>query len=112
MVNIRHAGGAALIVALATCFWPSIGETTQGTARTVRGDVIAINLNAQPHTIVVRVMRPNRQELIVGARVPSDTRIRLGERSATLADIRVGAVVHLTYLKNPDGLVARSITVP
>jgi hypothetical protein len=101
-----------LALTLAICFWPSIGKTTQDTARTVRGDVVATNVKDQPHTIVVRVMTPNRQELIVGARVPSDTRIKLGNRSATLADVRVGAVVHLTYLKNPDGLVARSITVP
>jgi hypothetical protein len=81
-------------------------ETIQ---RTVRGTVMAANTAADPQTIVVKVILPNKDELIVGARVPTDTKITRGSRAARLADIKVGEPADITYLKTSDGLIARSI---
>jgi len=80
--------------------------------RTVRGTVLATNPAIDPQTIVVKVVLPNNKgELIVGARVPTDTRIARGTRAAKLADLKVGEAAEITYLKSPDGLIARSIHV-
>ena len=72
---------------------------------------MAANPVVDPQTIVVKVALPNKEELIVGARVPTDTTITRGTRAARLADITVGEAAELTYLKSPDGLIARSIHV-
>jgi hypothetical protein len=79
--------------------------------RTVRGEVVATNLNDTPHTIVVRVLLPNKDELTVGVSVPPETRITRAKRPATLADIKVGEPVDLTYRRNPAGLAAQAIAV-
>ena len=79
--------------------------------RTVRGTVIATNTSADPQTVVVKVMLPNKEALIVGADVPTDTKITRGKRAARLADLTVGEAAEITYLKSPDGLIARSIHV-
>lgn len=89
--------------------FPSIaGETIQ---RTVRGTVIAINAAVDPQTIVMNVSLPNKETLTVGARVPADARITRGSRATRLSDLKVGEAAELTYLKKPDGLIARSIHV-
>jgi len=49
--------------------------------------------------------------LIVGARVPTDTKIMRGKRAIKMVDLKVGEAAALTYLKSPDGLIARSIHV-
>ena len=72
---------------------------------------MATNSAVDPQTIVVKVALPNKEELIVGARVPPDTTITRGTRAARLADLRVGEAAEFTYLKSPDGLIARSIHV-
>ena len=79
--------------------------------RTVRGVVVATNFTDTPHTIVMRVLMPNKEELIVGADVPPEAGITRGKRSVSLSDIKTGEVANMTYSKNPDGLVARSIRV-
>lgn len=83
-------------------------ETIQ---RTVRGTVIAANTAADPQTIVVKVILPNKEELIVGARVPTDAKITRGSRAIRLADIKAEESADLTYLKTSEGLIARSIHV-
>lgn len=89
----------------------SVSAASQETLRIVRGEVVASNLKDDPQVIVVRVVMPNKEELIVGATVPPGTDMKRGKRAVTLADIKPGEVVVLGYLKNPDGLVARSIHV-
>jgi hypothetical protein len=86
----------------------SSAETIQ---RTVQGTVVATNVDVDPQIIVVEVVRPNEDSLVVGARVPPDTRIMRGNQAAQLADIQVGEKADMTYLKTPDGLIARSIHV-
>jgi hypothetical protein len=96
------------LVALTTPLATAATETIQ---RTVRGTVMATNTAVDPQTIVVKVVLPNKEELIVGARVPTGTKITRGTRATRLADLKVGEAAELTYLKSPDGLIARSIHV-
>ena len=85
--------------------------STEAAKRTVRGTVVATNPAVDPQTIVVKVMLPNKEELIVGARVPADTKITRGTRATELANLKVGEATVITYLKSSDGLIARSIHV-
>ena len=96
------------LVALTTPLTTGAAETIQ---RTVRGTVIATNTAVEPQTVVVKVVLPNREELIVGADVPTDTKITRSKKAAGLVDLTVGDVAVITYLKSPDGLIARSIHV-
>ncbi|MDH5741715.1 MAG: hypothetical protein OEY77_15450 [Nitrospira sp.] len=86
----------------------SSAETIQ---RTVQGTVVATNVDVDPQIIVVEVVLPTEEELVVGARVATDTKIMKGKQAARLADIQVGETAAITYLKTPDGLIARSIHV-
>ena len=79
--------------------------------RTVRGTVVATDVTVDPPTIVVEVTLPNKEALVVGTRVPTDTRIKRGKQDAQLADVKVGERADITYLKTSDGLIARSIHV-
>jgi hypothetical protein len=99
---------AACFLAAAAPFADVSAETVQ---RTVRGTVTATNVTVTPHTIVIRVVLPDKQEMIVGARVPADTRITRGKHAAGLADVKVGESADVTYLKTSDGLTTRSIHV-
>ena len=99
---------AAGIIAAAVPFTEVCAETAQ---RTVRGTVTATNVAVDPQTIVIRVVLPDKEEMIVGARVPADTRITRGKRTTGLSDVKVGESAEVTYLKTSDGLTARSIHV-
>ncbi|WP_455246118.1 hypothetical protein [Petrachloros mirabilis] len=87
-------------------FTDILAETVQ---RTVRGTVIATNVTVEPQIIVLRVMLPNKEEMIVGARVPTDTDITRGKQPAGLGDIKVGESAVVTYVKSPDGLTTKAI---
>ena len=97
-------GLVALTIPLATV-------ATETIQRTLRGTVTATNPAVDPQTIVVKVILPNKEELIVGARVPTDTKITRGTRVTRLAELKVGEAAEMTYLKSPDGLIAQSIHV-
>ncbi len=86
----------------------SSAETIQ---RTFQGTVVATNVDAEPQIIVVEVVLPNQEALIVGARVATDTKIMKRRQATRLADVQVGEKADITYLKTPDGLIARSIHV-
>lgn len=96
------------LLTLATPLATVAAETLQ---RTLRGTVMATNPAVDPQTIVVKVLLPNKEELIVGARVPTDTKIMRGTRVTRLAELKVGEAAEMTYLKSPDGLIAQSIHV-
>lgn len=96
-------------VGLVTLMTPLATVAAETIQRTVRGTVMAANTAADPQTIVVKVILPNKDELIVGARVPTDTKITRGSRATRLADIKVGEPADITYLKTSDGLIARAI---
>jgi len=90
---------------------PVIVHAEETLQRTLRGTVIATNVDADPQTIVISVLLPNKEELIVGARVPQDTTITRKKQVAQLAELKVGEAAEITYLKAPDGLIARSVHV-
>jgi hypothetical protein len=71
--------------------------------------VVATNVGVDPQTIVVKVLLPNKEVLIVGARVTPDTKITRGKQAVRLSEVKAGEKVELMYLKAPDGLIARSI---
>ena len=96
------------LVILTTPFVTVAGETIQ---RTVRGTVTATNTAVEPKTVVVKVILPNKEELIVGADVSTNTKIMRGKKAVRLADLTVGEAAEITYLKSPDGLIAQSIRV-
>lgn len=98
-------------IGLVTLTAPLATAATETIQRTVQGTVMAANPAVDPQTIVVKVILPNKEELIVGARVPTDTKITRGTRATRLADLKVGEAAEITYLKSPDGLIARSIHV-
>lgn len=100
-----------LICGLGGAAFPVAGNAHEAMQRTVRGTVVATNVGVDPHTIVVNVPLPNREELVVGARVLPDTRIMRGRQTAQVADVNVGERVEITYLKTSNGLIARSIHV-
>lgn len=89
------------------------GSTTASAAdpvvRTVRGEVIAVTVSDTPQVIVVKTMTAAKKEMIVGATVESGAAVTRGKVRITLADIKVGETVELKYIKNTDGLVAKSI---
>ena len=95
-------------MALTTPLTTGAAETIQ---RTVRGTVLATNTAVDPQTIVVTVALPNKEALIVGARVPTDTKITRSTKATKLADLKVGEAAEVTYLKSSDGLIAQSIHV-
>lgn len=96
------SGGAA---------FPVAGYADEAKQRTVRGAVVATNIDVDPQTIVVKVLLPKKEVLIVGARVPPDTRITRGKQAVRLADVKTGETAEISYLKTSDGLIARSIHV-
>lgn len=97
-------------VMLASTLMASPSATaTESASRTVRGDVMAVNVSASPQVIVVKTMTPAHEELVVGAAVNSGTIITRRKQPAHLNDLRVGEPVTITYLKGKDGLIAQSI---
>lgn len=99
-------GILAVSLAAAVPIMSHAGEVVQ---RTVRGTVVATNVEANPQIIVVKVLLPSKEEMIVGARVSADTKITKGKQAAQLADLKAGQTAEVTYLKTSDGLLAQSI---
>lgn len=100
------SGILAASLAAAVPIMSHAGEVIQ---RTVRGTVVATNVEANPQIIVVKVVLPSKEEMIVGARVSADTKITKGKQAAQLADLKAGQTAEVTYLKTADGLLAQSI---
>ena len=101
---------------LLACGWTGMAVTISSRAaetieRTVAGTVVATDVTVDPQTIVVEVTLPTQEALVVGARVPTDTKIKRGKQDIHLADVKVGEKADITYLKTSDGLIARSVHV-
>lgn len=88
-----------------------VGTAASPLVRTVSGDVEAVNLAAAPQVIVVKVILPTKEDLIVGATVGADVAITRGKEQASLADVKAGDRVRITYEKRADGIAARAIHV-
>jgi hypothetical protein len=72
-------------VGLVVLMPPLATAATEIIQRTVRGTVTVTNTSVDPQTIVVKVILPNKEELIVGTRVPTDTKITDGKVAAALS---------------------------
>src|SRR5579884_3113136 len=79
-----------------------------GTERTVRGEVVAVNVSHPPQTIVVKLTVSGNREMIVGADVGNDTPILRGGTRVPLNAIKPGDRVTLVYVKHDKGLTASS----
>ena len=86
--------------------WGSSGRTYR-----VHGQVVAVNMVQAPHMIVVKTPLSKHDDMTVGARVTSQTKIvRKGKRIG-LQTIKVDEAVWLTYVKQRDGVFAQTIQV-
>ncbi|MCP9453527.1 MAG: hypothetical protein NNA23_12685 [Nitrospira sp.] len=108
MSTILFLAGA-LALSVGVTGMPQTGQAGEAIQRTVRGTVVATNVEANPQIIVVKVVLPNKEEMIVGARVSADTKITKGKQAAQLADLKAGQMAEVTYLKTSEGLLAQSI---
>ena len=90
---------------------PSDSEAADGRTYRVHGQVIAVNIIQTPYMIVIKTPLTQHNDMTVGAKVTAQTRIvRKGTRIALQA-IRVGEGAWLTYVKQRDGVIARTIQV-
>ena len=90
---------------------PPDSEAASGRTYRVHGQVMAVNIAQAPHMIVVKTPLTKHNDMTVGAKVTAQTRIvRKGKRVA-LQTIREGEVVWLTYVKQRDGVFARTIQI-
>lgn len=90
---------------------PPDSEAASGRTYRVHGQVVAVNVGQSPHMIVVKTALSKQDDMTVGARVTSQTKIvRKGKRIA-LQTIRVDETVWLTYIKQRDGVFAQTIQV-
>jgi len=105
-------GGLFTIAALmALLCIPSGSEAASGRIYRVHGQVIAVNITQMPHMIVVKTPLTTHDDMTVGAKVTSQTRIiRKGKRIA-LQVISIGERVWLTYIKQRDGVFAQIIQI-
>ena len=110
MTRVRQAWRALFAVAalvMLLCI-PSDSEAADGRSYRVHGQVIAVNVTETPHMIVVKTPLTKHNDMTVGAKVTAESRIiRKGKRIA-LQTIRVGEMVWLTYVKQRDGVFART----
>ena len=101
---------AVVVLVLLVCLPPE-SRAADGRTYRVHGQVMAVNVAQAPHMIVVKTPLSKHNDMTVGAKVTSQTRIvRKGKRIALQA-IRVGEAVWLTYVKQRDGVFARVIRV-
>lgn len=107
--SVRWSWGIVMGLAVIGAVVASAQAESKTAARTVRGEVVAINVQDSPNTIVVKAMKGSKEELIVGATVGADTKIVRGKQKIGLDALKMGESVDLSYVKQDDGLVARSI---
>lgn len=90
---------------------PSVpaSEAAQGRTYKVQGIVIGVTSNQSPQLIVVNTPITPKNFMTVGATVTAQTKILRGQKKVPLHNIRVGESVWLTYVKSPEGLLARTI---
>lgn len=99
---------ARVLASLAVLAAAGQGIASAEAVRTVSGEVVAVNGQATPPTIVVKAMI-GKKELIVGATVEKQVPVTRGGKPVALDDIKAGEVVELRYVKQEDGLAARAI---
>ncbi len=91
---------------------PLSSQAAGSVVRTVSGEVEAVNVAVTPPIIVVKVRLPSREEMIVGATVAADVPVTRGKKRASLAEIKSGDHVRITYEKHAEGISAKAIHTP
>ncbi len=113
MTGMRHVRVALVAIAslMALLCIPPDSWGASGRTYRVHGQVVAVNVVQAPHMIVVKTPLSKHDDMTVGAKVTSQTRIiRKGKRIA-LQTIRVDEAVWLTYVKQRNGVFAQTIQV-
>jgi hypothetical protein len=113
MPRMGQAWMTAFAVAILTILFciPPDSEAADGRIYRVHGQVIAVNIAQAPYVIVIKTPLTKHDDMTVGAKVTAQTRIvRKGTRIALQA-IKVGEGAWLTYVKQRDGVIARTIQV-
>src|SRR3954465_1816962 len=95
----------AALMALLICTPPG-SEGASGRTYRVHGQVIAVNVTQTPHMIVVKTPLTTHDDMTVGAKVTSQTKIIRNGKRIALQAIRMGERVWLTYIKQRDGVFA------
>lgn len=101
---------AAATLIMLPCLPPD-SEAADGRTYRVHGQVIAVNIVQSPHMIIIKTPLTKHDDMTVGAKVTSQTRIVRKGTKVTLQAIRVGEEAWLTYVKQRDGVYARTIQV-
>ncbi len=100
---------AVVMVSVTTLY--SISATAGNViVRRATGEVVATDTVATPNTIVVRTTNWKGQEFIVGAAVEDDTVIKIGDRPATLEEVKEGDKVDIVYERNKR-VIAKTIRI-
>ncbi len=86
-------------------------EAADGRTYRVHGQVIAVNIAQAPYMIVIKTPLTQHNDMTVGAKVTAQTRIVRKRTRIALQTIRVGEGAWLTYVKQRDGVIARTIQV-
>lgn len=113
MTRARQANGALLAIAalmMLLCIPPD-SEAASGRTYKVHGQVTAVNVSQPPHMIVVKTPLSKHNDMTVGAKVTTQTKIMRKGKRISLQHVSVGEGVWLTYVKQRDGVFARIIQV-
>jgi len=111
MLGIRQATGALFAIVVLLLGNSPDSEASNGRTYRVHGQVVAVNVGHAPHMIVVRTPLSKHDDMTVEAKVTTQTKIRRKKARIALQTIKVGEAVWLTYVKQRDGVFARSIQV-
>src|SRR5438876_11125596 len=93
----------ALLILVAGVVGTFASVPTAASERTVRGEVVPVNVKDSPPVIVLKTMTANNEELIVGATVDSGTVITRGKERVTPGAPHGGRRAGLRSAQNPNG---------
>lgn len=110
-VGIRYTATFMLVLLSVGSLCVPASEAKPGRVYKVQGTIIAITLNQTPPLIVVKTPLGAHDHMTVGATVTKQTKIFRGKKRVTLATLREGEPVWLTYVKTKSGLLAQLIRV-
>lgn len=107
--HLIRSSWLVVVLGFVTLCLPRTAVTAGPLVRTVAGEVEAVNLTTSPQVIVVKVILPTKEDMIVGATVGPDVPITRGKKRTSLAEIKTGDHIRITYEKHLDGIAAKAI---
>jgi len=110
-MKIYNAIRLGLVLGAALMLNPLAAEAGEEGQNRIQGEVVAINSLDSPAILVMKALTQQKEELIVGALIQSQTKISRGGREVPLDAIKLGDTVVLTYVKRPEGASAVAIQV-